>query len=149
MKLSFLTLLFRRFPLEYAFQIAQQYGFEGIEVWGGRPHAYYYDMDKQASAELNSWKKKYNLEISMFVPEILSYPYSMCSRLANERKDAVDYLVKSVELAAAMGTDRIQITAPHPGYMVDKNEAWEHLVYGLTKISERGGVCLIRIYSFK
>ena len=44
-----------------------------------------------------------------------------------------------------MGTDRIQITAPHPGYMVDKDEAWEHLVYGLTKISERAGELGVRV----
>ena len=145
MKLSFLTLLFKRFPLEYCFKVAHDYGFEGIEIWGGRPHAYYYDMDKQAIADLNSWKKKYGLEISMFVPEILSYPYNMCSRLATERRDAVDYLVKSTELAAAMGTERIQITAPHPGYLVNKDEVWEHLVYGLTKISERAGELGVKV----
>lgn len=145
MKLSFLTLLFRRFPLEYAFKIGQYLGFEGIEIWGGRPHAYCYDMDKDAMKELLGWKKKYGLEISMYVPEILSYPYSMCSRLASERRDAVEYLVKSTETAAEMGTERIQITAPHPGYMVDKDEAWDHLVYGLTKISERAGELGVKV----
>lgn len=145
MKLSFLTYLFRRYPLEYAFKMGREYGFEGIEVWGGRPHAFCYDMDKQAVADVNQWKSKYGLEVSMFVPEILSYPYSMCSRIANERKEAVEYLVKSVELAAAMGTQMMQVTAPHPGYLVDKNEAWGYIVYGLRKISQRAKELGIKI----
>ena len=145
MKLSFLTYLFRRFPLEYAFRMGQEYGFEGIEVWGGRPHAYAYDMDKTAIKEINGWKKKYKLEISMFVPEILSYPYSMCSRVAKERSDAVTYLVESVETAAAMGTEIIQITAPHPGYLTDKNDNWSYLVHGLSKICERAGTLGIKV----
>lgn len=135
MKLSFLTLLFKRFPLEYAFKVGSYMGFDGIEIWGGRPHAYQPDMDESAVKELLGWKKKYGLEVSMFVPEILSYPYSMVSRVENERKDAVAYLKKSVELAAAMGTDRIQITAPHPGYMRDRKEVWDQLVYGLGELS--------------
>lgn len=137
MKLSYLTYQFKRFPLEYCFQMAKEYGFDGVEVWGGRPHAYVPDMDKAAVKELNSWKKKYGLEISMFVPEILSYPYGMASRVANERKDAVSYLVKAVDLAAGMGTERIQITVPHPGYGRPKAECWDQMIYGLTKISER------------
>ena len=44
-----------------------------------------------------------------------------------------------------MGTERIQITAPHPGYLVNKDEVWEHLVYGLTKISERAGELGVKV----
>ena len=44
-----------------------------------------------------------------------------------------------------MGTERIQITAPHPGYLVNKDEVWEHLVYGLTKISDRAGELGVKV----
>lgn len=145
MKLTFLTLLFRRYPLEYSFKMAKEYGFEGVEIWGGRPHAYCYDMDDEAVGEVIKWKKKYGLEVSMFVPEILSYPYNMCSRLTVERKDAVKYLVKSAELAAAMGSGLLQITAPHPGYLVDKDEAWSYVVYGLGRICERAGELGVKV----
>jgi protein FrlC len=145
MKLSFLTYLFRRYPLEYAFKMGQEYGFDGIEIWGGRPHAYCYDMDKNAVADIVNWKMKYGLEISMFVPEILSYPYNMSSRIANERKDAAQYLLRSVEVAAMMGTDLMQVTAPHPGYLVDKDEAWGYLVDGMQQICMRAGELGIKI----
>lgn len=40
MKFSFLTYQFARYPLEYCFYMAKEYGFNGVEVWGARPHAY-------------------------------------------------------------------------------------------------------------
>ena len=47
MKFSFLTYQFCRFGLEHSFKMAQEYGFEGVEVWGGRPHAYAHDIGRE------------------------------------------------------------------------------------------------------
>ena len=145
MKVSFLTYLFRRYPLEYAFKMGREYGFDGIEIWGGRPHAYCYDMDRDAVSDIINWKKKYLLEVSMYVPEILCYPYSMCSQIPNERKDTIEYLLKSVEVGAALGTKQMQVTVPHPGYLADKDEVWSYLVNGLRQISKRAGELGIKI----
>lgn len=137
MKFSFLTYQFCRFPLEYSFKMAKYYGFEGVEVWGARPHAYAYDMDKEDIEAIKSWKKKYQLEISMFTPEILAYPYNFASNIDNERRETLDYLIRSVEVAAAMGTNRMQITCPHPGYGRKRSEAWGYLVDGVAKLVKR------------
>ena len=48
MKFAFLSYQFSRYPLEYCFQMAKEYGFQGVEVWGARPHAYAYDMDRES-----------------------------------------------------------------------------------------------------
>ncbi|MDR7871388.1 MAG: TIM barrel protein [Tissierellaceae bacterium] len=117
--------------------MAKEYGFEGIEIWGARPHAYAYDMDKQSIEDIKRWKKLYDIEISMFTPEILAYPYSLTSRLDNERKETLDYLIRSVETAASIGTEKMQITAPHPGYGVNRRVVWKRLVDGLIKLCKR------------
>lgn len=137
MKFSFLTYQFARYPLEYCFQMAKEYGFEGVEVWGARPHAYTYDMDHAAVQNVCQWKKKYQIEISMFTPEILAYPYSLTSSIEKERKETVEYLLKSLETAAAIGTDKMQITAKHPGYGRSREEVWELLVEGVGTLCQR------------
>lgn len=73
------------------------------------------------------WKKKYGIEISMFTPEILAYPYSLTSASLKERQETNEYLIKSVEVAAAIGTDKMQITAKHPGYGRDREEVMDVL----------------------
>ncbi len=137
MKFAFLTYQFARYPLEYCFEMAKEYGFEGIEVWGARPHAYAYDMDKEAVRKVMNWKKKYGVEISMFTPEILAYPYSLTSASIKEQKETADYLIRSVETAAAIGTDKMQITAKHPGYGRSRKEVWDILTDGVGKLCTR------------
>lgn len=137
MKFSFLTYMTCRFPLEYSFRLAKEYGFEGVEVWGARPHAYAYDMGKEEIEAVLSWKKQYGVEISMFTPEILAYPYSLTSRMEKERKETVEYLIRSVETAAKMGTDKMQITAKHPGYGIPKEQVWEYLTEGVSRLCKR------------
>lgn len=146
MKFSFLTYQFCRFPLEFSFQVAQRYGFDGVEVWGGRPHAYAYDMDAEAVARILAWKEKYGVQISMFTPEILAYPYSFASASKKEREETLQYLIRSVECAAAMGTDKMQITVPHSGYSVERAVVWANIVEGISglcKTAEKEGVDII------
>ena len=57
MKFSFLTYQFCRFGLKHSFKMAQEYGFEGVEVWGGRPHAYAHDMGREEIQAILGWKK--------------------------------------------------------------------------------------------
>ena len=146
MKFSFLTYQFSRYPLEYCFQMAKEYGFDGVEVWGARPHAYAWDMDQAAIEKVLGWKKRYGVEISMFTPEILAYPYSLTSASKKEREETAAYLRRSVETAAALGTDKMQITAKHPGYGRDREEVWAILTEGvgaLCKRAEEVGVDII------
>ena len=137
MKFSFLTYQFARYPLEYCFYMAKEYGFNGVEVWGARPHAYAYDMDNTMIRQVIDWKKKYGIEISMFTPEILAYPYSLTSASLKERQETNEYLIKSVEVAAAIGTDKMQITAKHPGYGRDREEVWDDKTEGIGKLCKR------------
>ena len=46
MKIALLSLLFRRYHLEKVFEVASEQGYDGVEIWGGRPQAYPYDMDE-------------------------------------------------------------------------------------------------------
>ena len=138
MKFSFLTYQFCRYPLEYSFKMAEIYGFEGVEIWGARPHGYAYDMDKQHIERINQWKKQYKVEVSMFTPEILAYPYSLTSPLEKERKETLDYLLKSIEVSASIGTNKMQITLPHPGYGRDKKGIWEGVVEGIIRLCNHG-----------
>ena len=139
MKFSFLTYQFCRFGLEHSFKMAQEYGFEGVEVWGGRPHAYAHDMGREEIQAILGWKKQYGVEISMFTPEILAYPYSLTSSMEKERRETIEYLLKSVETAARLGTGKMQITAKHPGYGVKRETVWGYLEEGASILCRRAG----------
>lgn len=37
MKVALLSLLFRRYHLDKIFEVAAEAGYDGVEIWGGRP----------------------------------------------------------------------------------------------------------------
>ena len=137
MKFSFLTYLFCRFPLEHSFQMAQYYGFDGIEIWGARPHAYAYDMDVAAVREILEMKKKYGVEISAYTPEILAYPYNLASPLKKEREETEEYLMRALETTAALEGQRMLLTLPHPGHLARKRDIWKLVLEPLRRLCAR------------
>lgn len=137
MKFSFLTYLFSRYPLEYCFKMAQEYGFEGVEIWGARPHAYAWDMTNKKIEEILSWSEQHGISISMYTPEILAYPYNLVSSDYIERQETIEYLKKSLEVASALETDKMQITIKHPGYGRNRKEIWKFMSEGLKELCDK------------
>ncbi len=136
MKISMLTTLFPNHSLEDCFHILSRQGYDGIEIWGARPHAYIFDMDDRKCEDILRYQEKYGLQVSMYTPELLSYPYNLVSRDRKERRETVDYLKKGVQAAKNMGTKRMQITCGNFGYSTGRRQAWEWLTEGVKEIAE-------------
>ena len=134
MKLSFLTLQFKRYPLETSFLMARRYGFDGIELWGARPHANPYDGDDALVRDILRWKREYGVEIPMYTPELLAYPYNLASALPREREETVAYLKRAARFCAAIECPGMLVSCDHPGYGRNASEAWGDLVSGLREV---------------
>lgn len=146
MKLSMLTLLFPNHTLEDCFRILSDQGYDGIEIWGARPHAYAYDLDGDKVEEILRCRDRYGLEIAMYTPEMLAYPYNLVSADKKERRETVAYLKAALRGAAAMGAPRMQVTCGHYGYHTARSLAWDWLTEGLKEAAEEAekqGVDLI------
>lgn len=128
MKISLLTYLYSRYPLEHAFRLCAQQGYDGIELWGARPHAYPLDMTRQKIQEICRLKEKYGLAISMYTPEVLGYPYNLCSPNESERNRTVAYYERALDIARVIGAPRVQIAVGHAGYAADRRAMWRTMV---------------------
>lgn len=136
MKLSFLSMLYMRYPLEKAFEAAARQGYDGVEVWGGRPHAYGPDVDERRAEEIRGYAEKYHVEIPMFCAEILSYPYNIATTDVKERKDTLEYLKKSIDAASMIGAPGMLITIGHAGYGTKKKENFRNIVGVVKELAE-------------
>ena len=85
MKVALLSLLFRRYHLDKIFEVAAEAGYDGVEIWGGRPQAYPYDMDEARCEQVLELKQKYHLEVPMYTPEVLGYPFNIATTDEKER----------------------------------------------------------------
>lgn len=134
MKFGCFSLDFRRFSLERAFQMAAKYGFDGIEIWGGRPHAYPYDMDAEEVKKILKLKKTWNLEVPVYTPNALGMPYNLCSLDGREREDALAYFKKAIQACEQMEVPRMLVVADHPGYETPRRESWKRFVENMQEL---------------
>ena len=64
--------------LEFAIRDLHRMGYQGIEVWGGRPHMYRHDLDAELD-DIVGLLKKFGMQVCNFIPAQFRYPSILCS----------------------------------------------------------------------
>ena len=76
MELGLFTCGYQYTSIESAFIDAAAFGYDFIELWGGRPHAWAPDMDAGRVAQLRELSARYAVPIRVYTPEHNGYPYN-------------------------------------------------------------------------
>lgn len=135
MKISMFTMGYMRLPLKRAFQDAARFGYDGIEIWGGRPHAFSPDLKVGGVQELKALSHRYDLPIVGYTPETNAYPYNMMIGTEAMRRESLDYIKLSMDMAKEMGASFTLISAAHAGYEVTRAEYWPRLIKNLSELA--------------
>lgn len=83
-------------------------GYGGIEIWGGRPHAYRSDLDDQVS-RINETLDKCEMVVPNFVPAQFRYPSILCSMNESVRRDSVAYIKHAVDNAVKFRAKTVSV----------------------------------------
>ena len=127
MKLGMFTSGYQRNPIEHIFEDAKRFGYDYIELWGGRPHGYAPDLKAGDMKELLKLRDKYGVPITGYCPEHNAYPYNYMIGSEAMMHDAVEYLKLCFDMAKEMGADYTLISAAHAGYGATRKEIWDRL----------------------
>ena len=136
MKLGMFTSGYQRNPLEHIFMDAKRFGYDYIELWGGRPHAYAPDLKAGDIKEVLRLRDKYGVEIRGYCPEHNAYPYNYMIGSEAMRRDAIEYLKLCFDMAKEMGADYTLISAAHAGYGATYDEIWDRLVKSVRELTD-------------
>lgn len=128
MKMASVTSLLKYYPLPAALQTIADAGYEGVELWGGFPHAWsedFYDgdtLDKAAIERCRQLIRDSGLELVSYLPEQCFYPVNFlvddappfdASRLAER---SLRYFERAIDVAAALGSPHMALTTPFWGW---------------------------------
>ena len=136
MKLGMFTSGYQRNPLEHCFIDAKRFGYDYIELWGGRPHAFAPDL---AAGDINEVKRlieKYGMPVRGYTPEHNAYPYNFMIGSEAQREDAVKYLKLCLDMAKEMGADYMLVSPANAGYLATYKEIWDRMVRTLRELTE-------------
>jgi fructoselysine 3-epimerase len=144
-KLSISSFVYLNYPLDETIRRVAAAGYDGIDIWGGRPHAYRRDLSAEASASLRRLLDEQGLAVASFIPAQFRYPTSLCSPIDIIRSDSIDYICDSIATAAGLGAPVVSVCPGHSLFGQTQDDAWSRLADSLRKIASRAGDYGIRI----
>ena len=136
LKVGMFTPGYQRNPLEHCFMDAKEYGYDYIELWGGRPHAYAPDLKAGDINEVRRLIEKYEMPVLGYTPEHNAYPYNYMIGSEAQRRDAVDYLKLSLEMAKEMGAEFVLTSPANGGYLATYDQLWSRLEKNIQELGD-------------
>lgn len=136
LKVGMFTSGYQRNPLEHCFMDAKEYGYDYIELWGGRPHAYAPDLKGGDINEVRRLIEKYEMPVLGYTPEHNAYPYNYMIGSEAQRRDAVDYLKLSLEMAKEMGAEFVLTSPANGGYLATYDQLWSRLEKNIQELGD-------------
>lgn len=136
LKVGMFTSGYQRNPLEHCFMDAKEYGYDYIELWGGRPHAYAPDLKAGDINEVRRLIEKYEMPVLGYTPEHNAYPYNYMIGSEDQRRDAIDYLKLSLEMAKEMGAEFVLTSPANGGYLATYDQLWSRLEKNIQELGD-------------
>jgi len=113
MKLSAASSVFVNYSIQDAISLVAQAGFEGIDIWCGRPHVYRKDFSPAELKEIRHQIEASGLAVVSVMPAFFRYPHSLSSPNEIVRQDSLDYMRQSMDNAVALGAKTVLIVPSH------------------------------------
>jgi len=113
MRTSISTFVYYNYSLEETVKRVVDCGYDGIEIWGGRQHAYRNDLSGEEVSELRRLMEQSGIEISAFIPAQFRYPTCLCSPNPRIREDSVAYIKDSISTSLKLGCSRVSLCPGH------------------------------------
>lgn len=136
LKVGMFTSGYQRNPLEHCFMDAKEYGYDYIELWGGRQHAYAPDLKAGDINEVRRLIEKYEMPVLGYTPEHNAYPYNYMIGSEAQRRDAIDYLKLSLEMAKEMGAEFVLTSPANGGYLATYDQLWSRLEKNIQELGD-------------
>ena len=137
MELGMFTCGWQRWPLERAFAGARRLGYDYIELWGGRPHAFAPDLRGGGLGEVLALEEKYRMPVYVYTPEHNAYPYNYMLGGQAQWEDAMAYLELCLETGKGLAAEYTLSCGGHGGYGGPRRALWERLLRSLRRLAAR------------
>ena len=100
-----------------------QHGYQGVEIWGGRPHAYRQDLDNEMDG-IVALLEKLEITVPNFIPAQFRYPTILCSANERIRRDSVRYIQDAIDNARRLGSPSVSLCPGMTIYGESLDKGW-------------------------
>ncbi|MBO5518357.1 MAG: TIM barrel protein [Firmicutes bacterium] len=136
MKFASFTSGYQHRTLEEAFRDAAVFGYDGIEIWGCRPHAYAYDLNEVRISAIRRLSERYEVPIIGFTPKVNSYPFNLMIGERDIWEDSIAYVKRAVDASRDLGAGFTLIAMGHAGDLMTRKQIQERIRESLLVLGE-------------
>jgi protein FrlC len=135
MKLGTATSVLYLYALQEAIPLVARAGYDGIDIWGGRPHVYRQDYSIAELQQLRQLATDHGLAVVSFMPAFYRYPHSLSSPNPRVRQDSLDYMRQCVDNAAVLGAGIVLVVPDHSLHGQSPAESRQRLVESVAEVA--------------
>ena len=135
MKFAQSSAIYFNYSLQHAIKDLHSLGYDGIEIWGGRPHMYRHDLDEQMD-EIVALLRECDMEVCNFIPAQFRYPSVLCSDNEAVRADSVAYIKDAMDNAVKVGSPAVSLCPGMTLFDRDVTAGWKQLARSLKEIEQ-------------
>lgn len=136
MKIGTATSVLYQYELRDAIPLIARVGFDGLDIWGGRPHIYRKDYTPAELADLHRQIAGHGLLVSSFMPAFYRYPHSLSSPNPSVRKDSIEYMQICVDNAAILGAKIVLVVPDHSLYGQTRADSLQRMVESIGIVAQ-------------
>ena len=117
------SFVYFNYPLQEAIRRLHQHGYQGEEIWGGRPHVYRHDLDEELD-EIVVLLDRFEMSVPNFIPAQFRYPSILCSLNEVVRRDSVGYIQDAIDNARRLESPYVSICPGMTLFGEDIDAGW-------------------------
>jgi fructoselysine 3-epimerase len=145
MKFAQSSFVYSNYSLQFAIRSMGKMGYDGIAVWGGRPHMYRQDLHQRLH-EILDLLAEYNMAVCHVVPAQFRYPSLLSSTNEKVRRDSVQYIMDNADNALLLGAPSIHLCAGMSAFDEPRERGWECLRRSICEVLEYVRGTGLRVY---
>ena len=134
MKLGIASSVFVNYTLRDAITHVAEAGYDGIDIWGGRPHVYRHDYSPKELKLVRKSLEDNHLTAISLMPAFYRYPYSLTSPNKVVRRDSIAYMKICIDNAEQLGVCTVLIVPTKSLHGQDPINAWKHLAESIDEL---------------
>ena len=136
MKTSTATSVYVNYAIEETVRHIAEAGYDGVDLWGGRPHVYRRDLSEDRLKKLRDLLNELGLAVPSLMPAFFRYPHSLSNPNEIVRKDSLDYMALCADNAAALGAEILLIVPGRSLHWQSLEDAWQRMVDSVCSVCE-------------
>lgn len=133
MKFAQSSFVYFNYSLHDAILRLHQSGYQGIEIWGGRPHMYRHDLDAEFD-RIKQLLDECEMTVPNFIPAQFRYPSILCSSNQTVRRDSVRYIQDAIDNALRLGAPSVSLCAGMTLAGESVEQGWQNLRQSIVEL---------------